>query len=104
LEGTSSFSIPESVSGSDPGLSATPDWFVESDQELSYFGHGGVGTAGDVNGDGYSDLIIGAYTYDNGELDEGRAFVYYIMDHLLVSIQVLPGPPKETSLMHSSAL
>ena len=26
-----------------------------------------VGCAGDVNGDGYSDVIVGAETYDNGE-------------------------------------
>ena len=35
-----------------------------------------VATAGDVNGDGYSDVIVGAHLYDNGETDEGRAFVY----------------------------
>ena len=31
---------------------------------------------GDVNGDGYDDLIVGAFQYDNGEFDEGRAYVY----------------------------
>jgi len=35
-----------------------------------------VATAGDVNGDGYSDVIVGAEQYDNGEADEGRAFVF----------------------------
>jgi hypothetical protein len=30
-----------------------------------------------VNGDGYSDVIVGADGYDNGEFDEGRAFVYH---------------------------
>jgi len=35
-----------------------------------------VGTAGDVNGDGYSDLIVGAYLFDNGETDEGKVFLY----------------------------
>ena len=35
-----------------------------------------MATAGDVNGDGYSDVIIGATGYDNGQTDEGRAFVY----------------------------
>ena len=29
-----------------------------------------------MNGDGYSDVIVGAPFYDNGESDEGRAFVY----------------------------
>ena len=32
--------------------------------------------AGDVNGDGYADVIGGAYFYDDGETDEGAAFVY----------------------------
>ncbi len=32
--------------------------------------------AGDVNGDGYDDVIIGAYLFDNGETDEGAAFLY----------------------------
>ena len=35
-----------------------------------------MATAGDVNGDGYTDVIVGAYAYDNGQTDEGRAFVY----------------------------
>ena len=29
---------------------------------------------GDVNSDGYSDVIIGAYRYDNGQTDEGREY------------------------------
>ena len=62
--------------GSAAGLSATAGWTAESDQASALFG-GRVGTAGDVNGDGYSDVIVGAYLYDNGESDEGRAFVYH---------------------------
>ena len=30
-----------------------------------------------MNGDGYSDVIVGAPGYDNGQTDEGRAFVYH---------------------------
>jgi len=29
-----------------------------------------------VNGDGYSDVIVGAWVYDNGESNEGAAFLY----------------------------
>ena len=62
--------------GSASGLSVTPDWTAEANQVNARFGIS-VGTAGDVNGDGYSDVIVGAYQFDNGQTDEGRAFVYH---------------------------
>lgn len=62
--------------GSASGLNPTPNWTAESDQYLSYFG-GDVCTAGDVNGDGFDDVIVGASRYSNGQIEEGRAFVYY---------------------------
>jgi hypothetical protein len=27
--------------------------------------------------DGYSDVIVGAFAYDNGQFDEGAAFIYH---------------------------
>ncbi len=37
-----------------------------------------VASAGDVNGDGYDDLIIGAPKFDDGaSADVGRAYIYY---------------------------
>jgi hypothetical protein len=36
-----------------------------------------VATAGDVNGAGYADVLAGAFQYDNGQADAGRAYVYY---------------------------
>jgi hypothetical protein len=35
-----------------------------------------VGTAGDVNADGFDDVIVGASFNDNDQTDEGRAFEY----------------------------
>ncbi|GAF96313.1 unnamed protein product, partial [marine sediment metagenome] len=62
--------------GDETGLSDSPDWTAESNQATAYFGIS-VGAAGDVNGDGCADVIVGAYSYDNGETNEGRAFVYH---------------------------
>lgn len=61
--------------GSSSGLSALPNWSTESNQVSANYGNS-VFTAGDINGDGFSDVIVGANLYDNGETDEGRAFVY----------------------------
>ena len=35
-----------------------------------------VDGAGDINGDGYADIIVGAGRYDDGEKDEGAAFLF----------------------------
>ncbi len=62
--------------GSPSGLSTEPTWITAGKQSNASYGHA-VGTAGDVNGDGYDDVIVSAYMFDNGQLDEGRAFGYY---------------------------
>ena len=62
--------------GSQDGPMTVPLWEAGSLQDGSQFGVT-VSTAGDVNGDGFSDVLAGSYLYDNGEENEGRAFLYY---------------------------
>ena len=62
--------------GSSNGLSASPNWRVQATTTFAFFGYS-VGTAGDVNGDGFSDIIVGAPYYSNGDEGEGVVFVYH---------------------------
>lgn len=62
--------------GSAAGLSATPSWIGYGGITNAYFGWS-VDSAGDVNGDGYSDIVIGAMKYSDGQANEGKVFVYY---------------------------
>ena len=36
-----------------------------------------VSSAGDVNGDGFDDLIVGADAYTGGQTQEGAALIWY---------------------------
>ncbi|HEY5657225.1 MAG TPA: integrin alpha, partial [Myxococcota bacterium] len=60
------------VVGSDPGTGHAQ---LQSNQASAWFGTS-VSSAGDVNGDGYADVIVGAYGYDAGQTEEGAAFVF----------------------------
>ncbi len=71
--------------GSAVGFSIFPTYGVESNQANAYFGHS-VSTAGDVNGDGYDDVIIGAHLFNNGHTDEGAAFLYYGIGEIRFSL------------------
>ena len=80
--GASSFNNPESDEGqarlyygSASGLGPAAGWTAEGDQYAAHFGNA-VSSAGDVNGDGYDDVVIGAYAFSAGELTEGRAFLF----------------------------
>jgi hypothetical protein len=59
-----------------PGASV---WHVEGDQTGAQLGFS-VSGAGDLDGDLYDEVIVGAPYYTNGQNDEGAAFVYYGFD------------------------
>jgi hypothetical protein len=61
--------------GTPTGPEPDPVWSAESDQPSARFGQS-VAPAGDVNGDGFADVAVGAPYFDNGEINEGRAYVY----------------------------
>lgn len=62
--------------GNSSGLSDTPAWSAEGNQHNAYFGYS-LSTAGDINNDGYSDIIIGAMGYDDGLSNSGRVYIYH---------------------------
>ena len=57
-------------------MNTTADVTLTGAAAGDYFGWS-VSTAGDVNGDGYSDVIVGAYLNDAGGADAGRAYIYF---------------------------
>jgi hypothetical protein len=61
--------------GSASGLGSAPDQILQLNQRDSYLGTA-VDAAGDVNGDGYADVIVGAKWYNAGLTNEGAAFLF----------------------------
>src|SRR5687768_9807046 len=52
----------------------TSAWSVEGDQAEATFGISVAG--GDLNGDGYGDLVVGSPDYDAAIADAGRSWLY----------------------------
>jgi hypothetical protein len=80
--------------GSGSGINATPVWSIESNQAEAHIGSG-LSTAGDIKGDGFEDLLVGAKYYDNGQSDEGQAYVFYAAPAAITGLDITFSTPVE---------
>jgi hypothetical protein len=62
--------------GGPNGLIHTPYWVEESGLAIDGYGNAAAG-AGDVNGDGYADILVGAPGDDIYDQIEGKAYLYF---------------------------
>jgi hypothetical protein len=63
--------------GAPGGLELTAAWTSDGpEQSNGWFGQAVAG-AGDVDNDGYDDVIVGGPRVDNGQIDEGVAWVFH---------------------------
>ena len=71
--------------GSSPRTANSADWYASAPTYESWVYPAWAGTgfgsragfAGDLNGDGYDDLFVGALLYDGGVSNQGAVFIYY---------------------------
>lgn len=62
--------------GTTTGIPTNAFWTAESDQTNGFMGQS-VGSIGDVNGDGISDVVVGAPGYQDGQIEEGAVFIWH---------------------------
>ena len=60
--------------GSASGLAVVPSWTAQGETNASFYGIS-VAAAGDVDDDGFDDVLVGAYAFPNLEYT-GRAYLY----------------------------
>lgn len=68
-------------------LLTTPSWSFKGRQAGELFGSSVAGV-GDVNGDGFDDVVVGARGYSGEHLAEGRVLLFYGSD---AGLQLSPG-------------
>ncbi len=76
--------------GGPSGISSSADWTAESNQVGAKFGQSV--SSGDFNGDGYDDVLASAQRYDNGQTNEGRAYVYLYKQQLPIYTNFISFP------------
>jgi len=71
-----------------PNMSATPNVTLTGEAANNWFGTSAA-SAGDVNGDGYSDVIVGAPGNAAGGVNAGRAYIYFGGAHMDTTADVI---------------
>ena len=89
--------------GSANGLSHTPSVILEGTQVGENFGET-VAWAGDVNADGYDDLMVGSASYASPEQSEGAAFIFPGSAMGLVSNAVWQAEGNQENSLYSDSL
>jgi hypothetical protein len=59
-----------------PAMDTIPDVILTNHSSNDYFGISVAG-AGDVNGDGYDDVVVGAYVSGDLGLDSGHVYIFF---------------------------
>jgi hypothetical protein len=74
-------------------MNGSPDVYFYGEGTSNSFGYS-VSSAGDVNADGFDDMIVGSYYYGSGI---GRAYIYYGSLNIDNSADVVMGGPSSSS-------
>lgn len=62
--------------GGPNGLAAAPGWTSSGENQAGAFYGISVASAGDVNGDGFDDLLVGASGFNDRGMSVGKAYLY----------------------------